>query len=139
MVLKGVNWVHNVKIRSYGLERSQLGAQYKYRGYLLRQVVFCFTDKSMDFSVWCCPLEGWVGNVVFAVFDLKSAQKPVFELIPWFWPKTMVSNQKLQFLTKNHSFWLIWDTSQWAYAIMIHESKNAWRLCTLLLARVLIF
>ena len=24
MVLKGVNWVHNTKIRSYGLERSQL-------------------------------------------------------------------------------------------------------------------
>ena len=36
-------------------------------------------------------------------------------------------------------FWLIWDTSQWAYAIMIHESKYAWCLCTLLLARVLIF
>ena len=27
MVLKGVNWVHNPKIRSYGLERSQLGTQ----------------------------------------------------------------------------------------------------------------
>ena len=25
MVLKGVKWVHNAKIRSYGLERSQLG------------------------------------------------------------------------------------------------------------------
>ena len=25
MVLKGVNWEHNAKIRSYGLERSQLG------------------------------------------------------------------------------------------------------------------
>ena len=25
MVLKGVNWVYNDKIRSYGLERSQLG------------------------------------------------------------------------------------------------------------------
>ena len=29
MVLKGVNWVHNAKIDSYGLERSQLGTQYK--------------------------------------------------------------------------------------------------------------
>ena len=39
MVLKGVrytmdknemvNWVHNAKIRSYGLERSQLGTQCK--------------------------------------------------------------------------------------------------------------
>ena len=27
MVLKGVNWVHNAKIRSYDLERSQLGTQ----------------------------------------------------------------------------------------------------------------
>ena len=25
MVLKGVNWVHNDKIRSYGLKRSQMG------------------------------------------------------------------------------------------------------------------
>ena len=29
MVLKGVNWVHNDKIGSNGLERSQLGTQYK--------------------------------------------------------------------------------------------------------------
>ena len=27
MVLKEVNWVYNAKIRSYGLERSQLGTQ----------------------------------------------------------------------------------------------------------------
>ena len=27
MVLKGVNWVPNMKIRSYGLERSHLGTQ----------------------------------------------------------------------------------------------------------------
>ena len=27
MVLKGVNLVYNTKIRSYGLERSQLGTQ----------------------------------------------------------------------------------------------------------------
>ena len=27
MVLKGVNLVHNAKIRSHGLERSQLGTQ----------------------------------------------------------------------------------------------------------------
>ena len=25
MVMKGVNWVNNTKIRLYGLERSQLG------------------------------------------------------------------------------------------------------------------
>ena len=29
MVLKGVNWVHKDKIRSNGLERSQLGTQYQ--------------------------------------------------------------------------------------------------------------
>ena len=29
MVLKGVNWVHNDKIRSYGLERSNLCTQCK--------------------------------------------------------------------------------------------------------------
>ena len=27
MVLKGISWVHNANIRSYGLERSQLGTQ----------------------------------------------------------------------------------------------------------------
>ena len=27
MILKGVNWVHNDKIRLNGLERSQLGTQ----------------------------------------------------------------------------------------------------------------
>ena len=27
MVLKGVNWVHNDKSRSNGLERSQMGTQ----------------------------------------------------------------------------------------------------------------
>ena len=27
VVLNEVNWVHNRKIRSYGLERSQLGTQ----------------------------------------------------------------------------------------------------------------
>ena len=29
MVMKGVNWVHNDKIGSYGLESSQLGGQNK--------------------------------------------------------------------------------------------------------------
>ena len=29
MVLKGVNWVHNNKIRLNGFERSQFGTQYK--------------------------------------------------------------------------------------------------------------
>ena len=67
MDLKEINWVQNDKIRSNNFERSALGTQYKYRGYLLSQVVlpkkvipifvlctqlvFRFTEKSMDFSV----------------------------------------------------------------------------------------
>ena len=35
MVLKGFNWVHNDKIRSYGIERGQLGTQYKMKSYSL--------------------------------------------------------------------------------------------------------
>ena len=35
MVLKGVNWVHNDKIRSNGLERSQLGTQCKKSGQMV--------------------------------------------------------------------------------------------------------
>ena len=33
MVLKGVSWVHNNKIRSYGIEKGQLGTQYKIKSY----------------------------------------------------------------------------------------------------------
>ena len=35
MVLKGVSWVHNDKIRSNGLERSQLGTQLKKTGQMV--------------------------------------------------------------------------------------------------------
>ena len=91
MVLKGVNRVQNTKIRSCVFER-----RYKYRSYLLRQVVFHFTEKSMDFSVWCCPLEGWVGNVVFVVSDLKYAQKLRFLAL------------KLRFLSKTAVFMKTW-------------------------------
>ena len=34
MVLKGVNWVHNDKISSNGLERSNLGTQCKKSGHM---------------------------------------------------------------------------------------------------------
>ena len=68
--LERVNWVHNDKMRSNGLERSQLGTQYKYRGYLLRQVFFHFTEKSMDFNIWC-PLESWVANVFLQFLTLN--------------------------------------------------------------------
>ena len=46
MVLKGVNWVHNDKIRSYGLERSQLGTQYKKTGHMVfKGVNWVHNDK----------------------------------------------------------------------------------------------
>ena len=46
MVLKGVNWVHIDKIRSNGLERNQLGTQYKKTGnILLRGVNLVHNDK----------------------------------------------------------------------------------------------
>ena len=35
MVLKGVNWVHNDKIRSNGLERSQLDTQCKNQDHMV--------------------------------------------------------------------------------------------------------
>ena len=35
MVLKRFNWVHNDKIRLYGIEKSQLGRQYKIKSYHL--------------------------------------------------------------------------------------------------------
>ena len=49
MVLKGVNWVNwvqNVKIRSYGLERSQLGTNDK-----LDQMVFRYTMQKSGHMV----------------------------------------------------------------------------------------
>ena len=58
MVLKGLNWVHNNKIGSNGLKRSQLGTQYKYRGYLLRQVrnlwisVFNVVLLKVELEMW---------------------------------------------------------------------------------------
>ena len=37
MLLKGVNWAQNNKIRSYGLERSQVGTQCKISSYGLER------------------------------------------------------------------------------------------------------
>ena len=46
MVLKGVNWVHNDKIRSYGLERSNLCTQCKKS----ENLVLCIFMKMCAFS-----------------------------------------------------------------------------------------
>ena len=45
MVLKGVNWVHNAKIRSNGLERSQLGTQCIKLGQMVLKGVNWVHDK----------------------------------------------------------------------------------------------
>ena len=41
LVLKGLNCVHNGKIRSNGLERSQLGTQCKNQGHMVLKAVNC--------------------------------------------------------------------------------------------------
>ena len=53
MVLKGVNWVHNHKIRSYGLERSQLvHTMIKIRSYSLQRSQFVYTiQKSRSYGL----------------------------------------------------------------------------------------
>ena len=45
MVLKGVTWVHNAKIRSYGLERSQLVHNGKLGQMVLKGVNWVHNDK----------------------------------------------------------------------------------------------
>ena len=45
MVLKGVNWVHNDKIGSNGLERSQLGTKIKSGQMVLKGVNRVHNDK----------------------------------------------------------------------------------------------
>ena len=47
MVLKGVISVHNVKIRSNGLEKSQLGTQYK------NQVIWSWKESyALKWAIW---------------------------------------------------------------------------------------
>ena len=50
MVLKGINWVHNGKIRKYGLERSNLCTQWKKS----ENLVLCiFTKMHHIFHLIC--------------------------------------------------------------------------------------
>ena len=46
MVLKGVNWVHNAKFRSYGLERSQLCIMVKLGQMVLKGMNWVHYDKN---------------------------------------------------------------------------------------------
>ena len=41
MALKGINWVHNNKIRSNGLERSQFGTQWIKSGHMVLKALNC--------------------------------------------------------------------------------------------------
>ena len=55
MVLKGVSWVHNGKIRSNGLERSHLIHNDEIRSYVLKESIGYTMEKS--------------GNMVLKVFN----------------------------------------------------------------------
>ena len=96
MVLKGLNWVHNDKIGLNGLKRSQLGTQYKYRGYLLRQVVFHFNEKSMNLSVDVVLLKVELEMWFLQFLRLNLPETAVFIKIysfhqnPWFSSKSAV-------------------------------------------------
>ena len=50
MVLKGVRWVHNDKIRSNGLERSQLDTQLKKTGQIVLKGVNCVHKNCFERS-----------------------------------------------------------------------------------------
>ena len=88
MVLKGVNWVHNAKIRLYGLERSQLGIQW---------------EKKI-FTLWILSLN-WKLINNFLVLNSKTIQKqqnPQFlaKLQVWFSSKPQSLEENSQFLVK---------------------------------------
>ena len=63
MVLKGVIWVHNAKIRSYGLKRSQLGTicvRVSLKDKLLRSFVlfkFIDVDTCLQLIMYVFPME----------------------------------------------------------------------------------
>ena len=97
MVLKGVNWVHNAKIRLYGLERSQLGTQW---------------EKKM-FTLWILSLD-WELINNFLVLNSKTHrnskicgfhQKPqISEENPWFLAEIHGFHQNPQFSPKTMDF-----------------------------------
>ena len=51
MVLKGVNWVHNDKIRSNGLGRSQLGTQCKSGNMVLKGINWVHNAKIRSYGL----------------------------------------------------------------------------------------
>ena len=91
MVLKGVNWIHNAKIRLYGLERSQLGTQWEIK----------------IFTLWILSLD-WELINNFLVLNSKSTQKQpnlwFLAEIHGFHQKLLISEENLQFSAKICSF-----------------------------------
>ena len=52
MVLKGVNWVHNDKISTNGVERSDFSTPYKKSGYVvLKGVNWVHNDKFRSYGL----------------------------------------------------------------------------------------
>ena len=72
IVLKGVNWVHNDKIGSNGLERSQLGTQYK------NQVIWSWQESIGYTMTKLCQmvLKGvnWVDNSKIRSTGIERSQ-----------------------------------------------------------------
>ena len=73
MALKGLNWVHNDKIGSNGLKRSQLGTQYKYRVTFLGKWSF-ISLRNLWISVFDVVLLKFELEMCFffAVSEIKS-------------------------------------------------------------------
>ena len=73
MVLKGINWVHNDKIRSNGLERSQLGSTMQKSDHMVLKGVNCvYTMVKLGQMV----LKGvnWVPNIKIRSYGLERIQ-----------------------------------------------------------------
>ena len=72
MVLKGVNWVHNDKIKSNVLERSQLGTQYKNHVIWSRKESIGYTMIKLGQMV--LKEVNWIHNTKIRSYGLESSQ-----------------------------------------------------------------
>ena len=94
MVLKGVNWVHNNKIRSNGLERSQLSIQYKNQSYGLERSQMGTQCKNQVLWSWkesigytmiklgdvVLKAVNWLNNTKISSYGLESSHT----MIQWY-------------------------------------------------------
>ena len=75
MVLKGVICVHSVKIMSNGLERSQLGAQYKNQViWSWKESIWYRMQKSCQMVLKGVNWVNWVHNVKISSYSLEMSQ-----------------------------------------------------------------